>query len=278
LSPSDRPQDVYTVVLKIVQEKVQKDAAGDGDSANMAQRVLELKVLQRRVVKRTVMTICYGVTAIGAKQQVQGELEDMVGDRVDPKDISEMAKYLSRHTLRSIDVVFERAMKIKRWFDQVSKICNTYESPVSWMSAVGLACVQPYRKMRISQVKTKKQRISIADRDGPLVNKFKQRLGFPPNFIHSLDASHMMMVAEGCEQEGLCFAGVHDSFWTHACDASKLSKIIRSAFMDLHGRPLLKELSEDLQIHFGATAKVPELPEQGTLDIALVEESKYIFS
>lgn len=36
----------------------------------------------------------------------------------------------------------------------------------------------------------------------------KQRTAFPPNFVHSLDGSHMMMTAVACRDAGLHFAGL----------------------------------------------------------------------
>jgi len=36
----------------------------------------------------------------------------------------------------------------------------------------------------------------------------RQRTAFPPNFVHSLDGSHMMMTAVACKKEGLDFAGI----------------------------------------------------------------------
>eukprot|EP00929_Paragymnodinium_shiwhaense_P014498 TRINITY_DN122408_c0_g1_i1.p1 TRINITY_DN122408_c0_g1~~TRINITY_DN122408_c0_g1_i1.p1 ORF type:complete len:1195 (+),score=304.27 TRINITY_DN122408_c0_g1_i1:154-3738(+) len=278
LSNSDRPQDVYTVVLKIVEEKVRKQAAGDGDHSDMARRIEELGVLKRKVVKRTVMTICYGVTAIGAKLQVQAELHPLIGSQVDPLELSRMATHISRLILKSIDEVFERAMKIKKWFDKVSAILNKLESPVAWLSPMGLACVQPYKKKRVVSVRSKRQSISVADKEGPLIDAFKQRLGFPPNFVHSMDASHMMLTAEGCRREGITFAGVHDSFWTHACDAPKLNRIIRSSFVELHSKPILEELYDDLTLHLGGSVDLPPLPPPGEWDINDVTDSTYIFS
>ena len=38
----------------------------------------------------------------------------------------------------------------------------------------------------------------------------RQRTAFPPNFVHSLDGSHMMMTAVACKKAGLNFAGL---FW-----------------------------------------------------------------
>mmetsp|Transcript_24053 Transcript_24053/g.38521 ORF Transcript_24053/g.38521 Transcript_24053/m.38521 type:complete len:1274 (-) Transcript_24053:63-3884(-) len=295
LSPSDRPQDVYTVVLEIVKQKVAKDAAGPkqahedeedlekraaleaADPGHLANRLVELEVLKRKVVKQTIMTICYGVTVVGAKKQVQSQLEDMVGQEVDPKEISKLAAYLSKLVMKSIDEVFERAMLIKRWFDQISKELNQLEVPTSWQSPIGLACVQPYKKPVKVHVNTKRQKVTLVTGDGPLMDKNKQRMGFPPNFIHSLDATHMMMTAEGCQRRGIQFAGVHDSFWTHACDAPVLAEIIREAFIELHGQPLLEDLMKDLRVHLGGI-EPPPLPKQGDLDLCRVRESKYIFN
>ena len=40
----------------------------------------------------------------------------------------------------------------------------------------------------------------------------RQRTAFPPNFVHSLDGSHMMMTAIACKKAGLNFAGASSGF------------------------------------------------------------------
>lgn len=64
------------------------------------------------------------------------------------------------------------------------------------------------------------------DANAPVARK-KQRSSFPPNYIHSLDGAHMMMTAMACREEGMSFAGVHDSYWTHACDVDRMNVLIR---------------------------------------------------
>merc|ERR1711865_248650 len=169
-------------------------------------------------------------------------------------------------------------MEIKKWFDKVSQIMNKMHVPIQWFSPIGLACTQPYRARVQVKVKTKRQSVSLQGREGPKVDKSKQRMGFPPNFVHSLDATHMMMVAEGCRKEDISFAGVHDSFWCHAADTPKLNRIIRQQFFELHSRPILAELEQDLRLHLGSAAHtLPELPEQSSLDLELVKDSPYMF-
>jgi DNA-directed RNA polymerase, mitochondrial len=99
LTPADRPQDVYTEVLKRVLMRIDEDANRELDEdssstgtqsgvASSESRQL-LKQLQeknkkfaqlvqgkvdRKVIKQTVMTSVYGVTAIGARDQVHSKL------------------------------------------------------------------------------------------------------------------------------------------------------------------------------------------------------------
>jgi hypothetical protein len=70
----------------------------------------------------------------------------------------------------------------------------------------------------------------------PQVKKRAQVTAFPPNYIHSIDSAHMMMTATACREAGLCFAGVHDSFWTHAGDVETMNAILREQFIKLHSR------------------------------------------
>ena len=39
------------------------------------------------------------------------------------------------------------------------------------------------------------------------------------------------------------YAGVHDSFWTHACDVENMSQILREKFVELYDMPILENVS-----------------------------------
>ena len=118
-----------------------------------------------------------------------------------------------------------------------------FRTPVIWTTPLKMPVVQPYRKSSQKSVKTNLQRISITS---PLtsdpVNKRKQLQGFPPNFIHSLDATHMMLTALKCDEIGLTFSAVHDSFWTHAGDVDTMNRIIRDAFIRMHSEDIIGRL------------------------------------
>lgn len=53
----------------------------------------------------------------------------------------------------------------------------------------------------------------------------KQRNAFAPNFIHSLDSSHMMLTGLHCNKNNITFVSVHDCFWTHPCTVNAMNKV-----------------------------------------------------
>lgn len=81
----------------------------------------------------------------------------------------------------------------------------------------------------------------------------KQASAMPPNYVHSLDSTHMMLTALHCQRfgiivlciilqsvtcldagviqylilyrTGITFEAVHDSFWTHACFVDIMNKV-----------------------------------------------------
>jgi DNA-directed RNA polymerase len=82
------------------------------------------------------------------------------------------------------------------------------------------------------------------------VSKRKQLQAFPPNFIHSLDATHMLLSALKCTEEGMTFASIHDSFWTHASDVDDMSRVLRDAFVTMHREDIVGRLRQEFQARY----------------------------
>lgn len=74
-------------------------------------------------------------------------------------------------------------------------------NPVGWITPLGLPIVQPYRKeSKIDIIKTVSHNMQVPKEiENIPVNTSKQTSAFPPNFVHSLDSSHMMYTAEVCK-------------------------------------------------------------------------------
>ena len=197
------------------------------------------------------MTSVYGVTFVGARKQIQRQLKDRKLFETNG-ELYKAAQYLARVTIKCIGDLFYDANLIKEWFAKCAKVVASTGEPVKWMSPLGLPCVQPYKY--ISQkyiIETILQKISVAgDLDSQPVNKSKNSSAFPPNYVHSIDSTHMMLTAIECQQRGITFAAVHDSYWTHAQDVALMNKILRRQFVDLHSSPLIDTLNENFESRY----------------------------
>lgn len=72
---------------------------------------------------------------------------------------------------------------------------------------MGLPVVQPYRTKgkQTQTVVTALQNVMLVkeENDSLPVNTRKQRTAFPPNYVHSLDSTHMMLTALQCHEAGM---------------------------------------------------------------------------
>jgi DNA-directed RNA polymerase len=123
------------------------------------------------------------------------------------KDIMEWLTTSARLISRSIppDRV-EAALEPPRWHKSnktpvpKNRIAKELMTSVIWTTPLGLPVVQPYRKPIRKQVMTTLQSVYVSDPNTPSeVAPVKQASAFPPNFIHSLDATHMLLTALKCK-------------------------------------------------------------------------------
>jgi len=277
--PSPQPQDVYSAVLARVQAKVAADAA-----ENHPEACLLHGHVTRKVIKQTVMTSVYGVTLPGARLQVEARLRDLAAFRGrEEKEVWKCSFYTAKLALESLGEVFAQANAMKDWLANLaSAVVKGAGRPMEWTTPAGLRVVQPYREERTYQVRTRLQTISLlADSEEAPLNTAKQRSAFPPNFVHSVDAAHMLRTALACRREGLEFAAVHDSFWTHAATTHTLHGLLRAEFADLHRADLAEELYRQTCAAFpelAAKGAIPPPPPRGDLDLDEVLRSDYFFN
>jgi DNA-directed RNA polymerase len=102
-----------------------------------------------------------------------------------------------------------------------------------------------------------------------------------PNFVHSLDASHLQAVALRCKEQGIRhLAVIHDSFGTHAAHTAQLSAILRDTFVEQYSENVLERLYEELKDQLGEelAAQLPEPPKVGSLDLNLIRSASYTFA
>lgn len=282
LTPGAKPSDPYTTVCNRVIQVVKKDI---DDQTSPYHEVAKLVVdkITRKVVKQTVMTTVYGVTFIGARDQIENRLRETYGEagsgELSESELSMCSSYLAKQTLSSVGDIFIGANKTMGWLSQVAQKVAATGRPVQWVTPLGLPVTQPYYSESTRTVRTVLQTVRLPTHDAQTarIAKSKQRSAFPPNFVHSLDSTHLLLTALEFHRRGGTFAGVHDSFWTHACDYELLSTVLREQFVELYSLPILANLKASLERDYPGVA-LPPLPSKGDLDLKVVLESPYFFS
>lgn len=236
--------------------------------------------LTRKLAKRNTMTVPYGVTKRGMRDQLFKELEEMS----ESSQRSEDAGYLAEKNFEAIGNVVVAARLAMDWLREAAKVAASTELPVKWVTPAGFLAVQDYREDEGEQIDFtvlgRRYQLTLV-KTGTKLAARKQALGISPNFVHSLDAAHLMRTVLFCQQDGMVdFAMIHDSYGVHAGNAARLRDNLREAFVDQYTDPVLENFRDQLreQLPEEARETLPPLPPMGNLDLELVKQSEYFFA
>uniref|UniRef100_A0A0N5A192 DNA-directed RNA polymerase n=1 Tax=Parastrongyloides trichosuri TaxID=131310 RepID=A0A0N5A192_PARTI len=257
LLPADRPADIYSGVAARVDSKREIDEKSEDEGLKKIALLLREEIpekLPRKLLKQTVMTTVYGVTEYGAVLQIAKQLRNL---GVNEDHIGTIATYLKTKTLTSLSESFETSMALKEWFRKCASTISGIKKSVEWVTPLGLPVYQPYMKEE-----------TFDDKSYYIPMTSKQTNAFPPNYVHSLDSTHMMLTALSCTSRNITFAAVHDCFWTHARTVEEMNLITREEFIKLHKQPLVN----DLACHFKET-----YINNGEIDEKMKEKLKKVF-
>ena len=159
-----------------------------------------------------------------------------------------------------------------------SNIVKT-NKPILWQTPLGL---------EIEQVDFKSQKVNVSIDGGRKVvfkiytdelDRSAHQKGLSPNYIHSLDASHLMMTLNALSQRAIDdIVTVHDSFATHANDVTLLSKTLREAFVALHKKEILPELCDFWKEVFRVDQKKIPYVDKDSFNLDEILNSEYFFA
>jgi len=146
--------------------------------------------------------------------------------------------------------------------------------PVEWVAPSGLRVRSEYesqRKVDISSVAFKTRLILYRPEEGK-ADMRRIANAVAPNFVHSLDASHLARVVNQAHRHGMTVAAVHDDFGVHAADTARFAQIIREEFVRMYAD------SNILQSLADSTGYEVAPPSPGVLDLKSVLDSTYFFA
>jgi DNA-directed RNA polymerase len=281
LIPAERPQDIYGIVAGKTMEKVRGRMLSD----KLAQQWGDFG-LDRSGAKRPVMTLPYGATRYSAREYIQEWLEEkMAAGRKSTFDVGtfQASMYMVDFLWESIGETVVAARAAMDWLQAVARIVAKSGNPVWWTTPTGFQVFQGYPNTKQRTVKTSLQgkQVFVSYReDARGYDPSKAASGLAPNFVHSMDASALILTVLGCLEHGMdSFGMVHDSFACHCTDMPTLNKVLRDAFVTMYtDHDVLAEFEAQVREVLPADTKLPPRPSMGTLDLQCVKESPYFFS
>ncbi|RMZ82431.1 hypothetical protein DV737_g2094, partial [Chaetothyriales sp. CBS 132003] len=304
LEPGNKPADVYTGVADLVKAEIVLDAQKGNELAKKLVGRVTRKIVKQTVmtnvygvtflgairqvrkqvdsifpefiqVRRSGTAAAYIArkifNALGALFTGAHEIQYWLGDcanRISASISPAQLELISQRTSLSDQVLapkpgrrVQRAKKQKETLDPAA-----FRTSVIWTTPLKLPVVQPYRINKSAKISTNLQQITLVEPSvADAVHKKKQLQAFPPNFIHSLDATHMILSALKADELGLSFSAVHDSFWTHAADVNTLNTLLREAFIRMHSEDIVGRLAAEFRMRY-----------QGHLYMAQVSKSSKV--
>lgn len=274
LVPAEKPSDIYAAVAAAAQRLIDEKAAG-GDE--VAQKWVGK--ITRKITKRNTMTVPYGVTQIGMKDQLRAEFMKL-GQKVPDAE----CRFLAEVNHTAIGQVVVAAREAMGWLRGVAKVSSKTGKAIRWVTPSGMLAVQDYREIlgkRITSFMTGSRVALTLSVEGDRLDKRRMGLGISPNFVHSLDASHMVSTVVSCVEKGMqSFAMVHDSYGTHAGNIDVLGQTLRETFVEQYEGNLLEHYRSQLvaQLPEELAEEIPPCPNTGSLELAAVLNSDYFFA
>ena len=307
LEPGDRPSDIYTTVAEIVKAEVANDAAHGVGYGQILEGKVTRKVVKQTVMTNVYGVTFLGAKR-QVRRQLEDMFAASPSPSPDSETIDAASLYIAKKIFKALSSMFNGAHDIQYWLgDCASRITQSlspeqvetitlgkaestktsqfqrppsvrkatsgptaFKTPVIWTNPLRMPVVQPYRNTNTKYVPTNLQSISLqCPTSADPVSKRKQLQGFPPNFIHSLDASHMVLTALKSKEMGLTFASVHDSFWTHACDVDIMNRIIRDSFVRMHSEDIIGRLAAEFAIRYKGHMYLASIKERSTLGLKI---------
>ena len=309
LIPSDIPQDIYGKVAAKVNEILEQDSktgsvdgykdVQDGEENTKSVLVLGTKTLAqqwlsygvtRKVCKRSTMTLCYGSREYGFREQL---LEDIIEPAIAEGrgemfliSPNQMAAYMAKCIWKSVQQVVVKAVEGMAWLQQMAKLVTKGSHVVTWVTPLGLPVMQGYMldKAVAYRIRLRSTKVRLYDRQTTgEIDKKSQASGIAPNFIHSMDASHLQLtVLNAHDKAGIKhFAMIHDSYGTAASQADRMFRIVRQSFVQMYSEhDVLQDFLHNMEDYIDPkdVKKIPDLPEKGNLKLEAVLDSLYCFA
>ena len=275
LVPSGCPNDIYQVVADKAIELLEKD------SSSKSKEWLSYGV-DRKLTKRSVMTLPYGLTKYSCREYIKTDIAE--SGKSGFKSTKDAVSYFADVLWEAIDQTLVGAQDAMNFLREIATELSKDDVKIEWITPTGFPVMQCNMKTITyqTQIKLDSEKEGLKtyyfglNKDSDKLNKKKQVNSICPNFIHSYDASHLILSVYEAINSGITgLSMIHDSFGTYASDIGHFRDIIRDTFSQIYteNNPL-----HELLITYQQYLPHINGPHMGSLDLSLICESDYAFS
>lgn len=309
LVPSRTRQDIYGRVAEVTTQHLQAIASADEAienvdpvlQAELAKAWLEVGIT-RSMTKKPVMTLPYGssqltcresigeyLTDLQIKEKRQAKAEGRTERPVHPFSNEkgqglhrfEAEKLASRVVWGSIGEVVVAARGCMKYLKEACSQVAKHNMPLEWQTPTGFIVHQALYEVVNKRVYTQLLGETVLTLCEPTdkIDIVSMKSACSPNFVHSMDASHLTLAVCGFKDAGLDDVSViHDSFGTYAGDTGKLRRILLDTFVDMYQNNDVLEQFQAYNEDRMCEQMKAELPPSLGLDLEQVRSSTYAFA
>jgi DNA-directed RNA polymerase len=300
LTDNEAPQDIYAIVAKVARRMVEEDAQGQDEKkrhyAKLFLSYKDGKGIDRKLLKRSTMTFCYSSEANGMGDQFFEDLmaplqADAVRNKTPHhfgtvKEQAAAARYMGRVAYTAITDVVRKPAEAMDFLKALAGVMAHEGKPVSWITPAGIPCINRYHETKTKKLSlwlhNERLQVNVATGNEAPLLKRKCQQSIAPNWVHSLDASHLLLTAGACADEGITdIVTVHDSFGCLPAHADRFNQIIREQFVQMYQRDDLLtclRTTASAQLSEANQSRLPQLPTKGELELNEVHRAKYAFA
>jgi len=290
----EEPHDFHT---DVADENMRAWEEGERDHEYM-ETFLEHKdtLCSRNVAKNPTLVIGYGGKARGIANRFMGKKtwhnfgteEEPTWRTIANPDVAlakigldesehfKAAFALAQDYEKSLYSVAPPALKVTEFLRECAKVANKNDESVRWLSPSGVLV----ENHPTSMIEFNLTASSVWDDQtctqlkytvyGNELNKRKALTAIPPQYIHSMDASHLHYSILSMSSAGVQdVVVIHDCYGCNANDVDTMRSCVINGFADLYSFNALETLAEQYGV---------DLPEMGELDIEDVRKATYMLS
>jgi DNA-directed RNA polymerase len=287
LTDTDTPQDIYRVVTDYIMQLLEDEHSrlrSGNKKINDAwcydwwrERLSGLSDKnKRKLFKNPTMTFPYSATSEGRGDAIVDVYKELFRLNKLTEPLDQARNFLAKAVKVACEEKLKGPVEIMKYIRRLALYRLQQDKFLEMQSVTGFPFINMYHEPNVIDIDLDSfgLRSTVADGALPETKDVKILNAASPNFIHLLDATHLMLTVLGANEEGISdILPVHDSYSCLASRATRFGKVIRARMAMLHASDPLRALRN----HNVDDPNILPLPKRGNLDPLGVQKAEYAF-